>query len=97
MVAVFSCESEETTGVIAPFLPLSSADLTCEKFIKSLDLCAVPTAAITGDISFVHACGRGCVCARQIEGEDTQLTGTVSFHHDPNNQVFPLNSFCLNH
>ena len=87
--------------MVAPFLPLGITDITCEKFVRSLDLCAVPTAAITGDISFVHACGGGCVFkketgARRIEREETQLTGTISFHHDPNNQVYLLNRFCLN-
>ena len=37
MVAVFSCGKEETTGVVAPFLPLCSTGITCEKFVRSLD------------------------------------------------------------
>ena len=54
--------------------------------------CAVPTAAVTRDVSFVYACGKGCILKeetgeRRIEREETQLTGTISFHHDPNNQI----------
>lgn len=101
-MAVLSCEDGETKGVIAPFLPLGSTNITCPKFVRSLDLTAVPSAAITGDVSFVHACGRGCMFkedtgSRQIEREETRLPGTISFHHDPNNQVYLLNRFCLNH
>ena len=101
LVAVFSCDGE-TKGVIVPFLPLSSTSLTCLKFVRSLDLTAVSSAATAGDISFVHACGNGCTFkketgSRHIEGEKTRLMRTISFHHYPNNQVYLLNHFCLNH
>ena len=100
-MAVFSCDGE-TKGVIVPFLPLGSTSLTCLKFVRSLDLTVVSSAAIAGDVSFVHACGSGCTFkeetgSRQIEREKTRLMGTVSFHHGPNNQVYLLNRFCLNH
>ena len=40
MAAVFSC-NEDTTAVVAPFLPLDLSQMDCPNFVRSLDLCLV--------------------------------------------------------
>ena len=59
-------------------------------------------ATIVSKVSFVHSCGRGCAfkeatSVHRVEREETELTGSVSFVHDCNNEVFILNRFCLYH
>ncbi len=67
MVAAFRYEDGTTIGVVASFVPLSMVDLTCANFVRTPDLCAVPTADIKDDVSFAHACGRGCAFKKRWE------------------------------
>ena len=101
IVAVFS-SNEDTTAVIAPFLPLGLSQMDCPKFVRSLDLCLVATVTIVSEVSFVHSCGNGCAfkeatSVHRVEREEIDLTGSISFVHDCNNEVYILNRFCLYH
>ena len=101
MAAVFCCNGD-TTAVLAPFLPLGMGEMDCPKFVRSLDLCSVAAATIVSKVSFVLSCGRGrafreATSVHRVEREEAELTGSVSFVHDCNNEVFILNCFRLYH
>ena len=101
MVA-FCSSNEDTTAVVAPFLPLGLSQMDCPKFGRSLDLCLVATVTVVSEVSFVCSCGNGCAFkeatnVHRVERKATDLTRSISFVHDCNNKVFILNRFCLYH
>ena len=101
MAAVFS-SGDRTTAIVAPFLPLGITRLTCPKYVRSTELIPVETAAIMGDVSFVHSCGTGCTfledsSVRCVVRENAQVAGRLLFEHDLNNEVFLLNCFSFCH
>ena len=101
MAAVFS-SGDQTTALVAPFLPLGITGLTCPKYVRLPEVIPVETAAIVQEVSFVHSYRTGCTVLedsgiRCVEQENAQVPGRLLFRHDLNNEVYLLNRFSFFH